>query len=238
MKLKNAVGILTAIGAISLMCVSAQAATYTAKAATASNGQVVVPITVQPSSGEGSTTLNGYVVELTYDSTVLTPVQTGTDVTENPLYAASAITDGVFVSDKVDQTGDTDKVVVAWAAADAKTISAETQIASVTFNVINANAGSTNVGVEVKAAAKDTTTLETNNTAVGGTLTFAVKGDADGDGNVTTADALLIQQVLVEIASTDAISETAADADGDGNVTTADALLIQQYLVGIASTIG
>jgi len=55
-----------------------------------------------------------------------------------------------------------------------------------------------------------------------------VKGDADGDGMVTVADAIRVQRFLAEIIED--VPLQAADVNGDGAVTVEDATLIQQYL--------
>ena len=62
-----------------------------------------------------------------------------------------------------------------------------------------------------------------------------IYGDADGDGEVTLADASLVQQFL---AGGDVTVVDGADADGDGEVTLADASLIQQFLAGGDVTLG
>ena len=55
-----------------------------------------------------------------------------------------------------------------------------------------------------------------------------LRGDADGDGEVTIMDATVIQRTLAEI-PTPYIDKKAADVDGDGlNIT--DATSIQRYL--------
>ena len=55
-----------------------------------------------------------------------------------------------------------------------------------------------------------------------------LRGDADGDGEVTIMDATVIQRRLVEL-PTPNFDERAADVDGDGlNIT--DATWIQRYL--------
>lgn len=55
-----------------------------------------------------------------------------------------------------------------------------------------------------------------------------VRGDADGDGEVTIMDATAIQRKLVDI-PIPSFNEKAADVDGDGlNIT--DATSIQRYL--------
>ena len=61
-----------------------------------------------------------------------------------------------------------------------------------------------------------------------------LRGDADGDGEVTIADATVIQRTLANI-PTPYIDKKAADVDGDGmNIT--DATNIQRYLAGFENT--
>ncbi len=58
----------------------------------------------------------------------------------------------------------------------------------------------------------------------------AEPGDADGNGDVTVDDVLLIQQ---KIAGWDVkVNEAAADLDGDGKLTVSDALIVQQIIAG------
>ena len=58
------------------------------------------------------------------------------------------------------------------------------------------------------------------------------KGDVDGDGKVTTADALQALQGAVGKTALAAGKEAAADMNGDGRITTADALEVLQKAVG------
>lgn len=57
-----------------------------------------------------------------------------------------------------------------------------------------------------------------------------MKGDVDKDGEINSADALAILQMVVGILEKDIQS---ADIDGDGDVTSADALATLQFVVGI-----
>ena len=60
-----------------------------------------------------------------------------------------------------------------------------------------------------------------------------LKGDADGDGKITSTDARLALQLSVDkIKETDVTDSSALDVDGDGKVTSTDARLILQYSVG------
>ena len=58
-------------------------------------------------------------------------------------------------------------------------------------------------------------------------------GDIDGDGSITSADALVILQNVVAIKEFTEVENIAADVDGDGSITSADALVILQYVVGL-----
>ena len=58
-------------------------------------------------------------------------------------------------------------------------------------------------------------------------------GDTDGDGEVTTADALLALRYIMELEKIDEAQLALADVDGDGEVTMSDCLLIQRYAIGV-----
>jgi hypothetical protein len=58
-------------------------------------------------------------------------------------------------------------------------------------------------------------------------------GDADGDGEVTTADALLALRYVMGLDELDEEQLAQADVDGDGEVTMIDCLLIQRYVMGV-----
>ena len=54
-------------------------------------------------------------------------------------------------------------------------------------------------------------------------------GDADGDGEVSTADAVLALQLAANLITEEDVSSRLMDVDGDGEVSTADAVLILQH---------
>ena len=58
-------------------------------------------------------------------------------------------------------------------------------------------------------------------------------GDADGDGTVSVADALIVLRFSMGLISASALDTAAADMDGSGSVTVADALLILRKAMGI-----
>ena len=71
-----------------------------------------------------------------------------------------------------------------------------------------------------------------NNGNAGDNGENVVKGDVNGDGQVTTRDAQYIQEHVVEKRSFDEKQKKAADVNGDGQITTRDAQYIQEYVVG------
>ena len=60
-----------------------------------------------------------------------------------------------------------------------------------------------------------------------------IPGDLDGDGAVTSADAVLLARYLVDLAELTDNQFRAADVDRDGAVTSADAVMVARYLVGV-----
>ena len=59
-----------------------------------------------------------------------------------------------------------------------------------------------------------------------------IPGDVDGDGMVTSSDALMIMRHALGVAHLSGAALAAADADGDGNVTAADSLLAMRTAMG------
>ena len=57
-----------------------------------------------------------------------------------------------------------------------------------------------------------------------------VYGDVDGDGNVTIADATLIQEAAIELVSFTNLQMQLADVNGDGRVSILDVTCVQKYL--------
>ena len=60
-----------------------------------------------------------------------------------------------------------------------------------------------------------------------------ITGDLDGDGEITSSDALNILQLVVSGENLTDEQKKLADMDGDGEITSADALYILQMVVGL-----
>ena len=58
-----------------------------------------------------------------------------------------------------------------------------------------------------------------------------VPGDADGDGNLTILDAILVQKSVLQIVTLSDKAASAADMDGDGRISIHDAILIQRAVL-------
>lgn len=80
--------------------------------------------------------------------------------------------------------------------------------------------------------------IDTKDDAVDGLYTLGyVKmpyklGDVDLDGDITSADAVAMNQHLAEIEELTGTSFRMADIDKDGSITSADAVFLNQYLAG------
>jgi hypothetical protein len=72
-------------------------------------------------------------------------------------------------------------------------------------------------------------------TAIDGSFTF-VYGDVDGDGRVTSADALITFQIALGLYEATPEELCRADANRDGIVTTSDALCVFQEALGIPNS--
>lgn len=62
-----------------------------------------------------------------------------------------------------------------------------------------------------------------------------IYGDIDGDGKITSNDALMINSYSVGKTSFSALQKKLADVDRDGNITSADSLDVLRYSVGLKS---
>ena len=104
--MKKLFGALVAMGVMALMAVGVQAATYSAGVASPGAGIAEIPVMVTPEEGQ-TESVNGYVMTLTYDSTKVTPVVAGQDVTGADCYAEAgeSFANGVLVSDVVKTEG-------------------------------------------------------------------------------------------------------------------------------------
>jgi hypothetical protein len=249
MKFKGLFGAVVALGAMAAMSVCTQAAvTYSAgvvsKATTDESADFTLPVTA--TSDTSTDQISGYIVELTYDSSVATPVVTGTDATGADTYVTSDIDDGIIVSG-IKETADDGKqtLVVAWASSTPVTLEAATAktLADVSFKLsenVAANA-STAVDVTVVAAASsdEALTTDSSNGSSDGKITVSsgtvfLRGDANGDGVVDVLDVLRVSNYLVDLATIDEANMEKADANNDGTIDVLDVLRISNYLVGLA----
>ena len=60
-----------------------------------------------------------------------------------------------------------------------------------------------------------------------------IKGDLDGDGEVTAADAVLLARYLADLIELDEKQRKAADIDNDGEITSADSVILARFLAGL-----
>lgn len=60
-----------------------------------------------------------------------------------------------------------------------------------------------------------------------------VPGDINGDGNISIADAIMIQKHIANIVTLDGDTLTVADVTKDGSISIADAIMLQKYIANI-----
>lgn len=213
--MKKLFGTLVAVGAMALMAVGVQAATYSATtgATPGDDGYADVDVLVTPDE-DGTESVNGYVMTFTYDSSKVTPVVAGTDAIDEDCYATvgEEFANGVLVAGDAttDESSTTKTLAVAWAGADAVTVSKETAMASVEFKVVDGATGTADIEVAVLALTNDGNEIaETGTYSVdSGTITLGtgssevfLRGDANGDGTVSILDASRISQYLLGLAT-------------------------------------
>ena len=245
MKLKSVFGALVAFGAMALMAVGVQAATYSAGAVSPSEGIAEVPVIVTPSESESSVSVNGYIMKLTYDKTKVTPQVSATkDATGADCYATVgtdfAGANTVLVSDKTATDGNNETLAVAWASSTPVSVTAASTMAFVDFAVAEGTTGDIPITVELTALTSDgSTDTASTATVANGTITIDaekfLRGDANGDGVVDVKDAARISQYLLNIATIEDANMKKADANADDTVDVKDAARISQYLLGLAT---
>jgi glutamine cyclotransferase len=235
--MKKALGLLIALGAMSLMSVSAYAATYSVSG-TASDGIVTVTLKAAPDTNTAS--VNGYALNVSYDSSVLTPVgltdsngDAVTDATGAQLYAENALDESsdVFVASTA-TVDDKSVVAVAWANDEAVTLDENgTALATITFAVDKDATASTDLNVVVKADASSSTKLVAHSSeeVATGTVTLGglLYGDADGNGIIGSNDAFTVLTWASGTGFADA-QKTQVDVDGNNIIGANDAFLILQ----------
>ena len=243
MKLKSVFGALVAFGAMALMAVGVQAATYSAGAVSPSEGIAEVPVIVTPSESESSVSVNGYIMKLTYDKTKVTPQVSATkDATGADCYATVgtdfAGANTVLVSDKTATDGNNETLAVAWASSTPVSVTAASTMAFVDFAVAEGTTGDIPITVELTALTSDgSTDTASTATVANGTITINaekfLRGDANGDGVVDIKDATLIGQSTVGLGIIAEENKLKADANADGVIDIKEATLIGQYTVGL-----
>ena len=187
---------------------------------------------------------------LTFDATGnavgnVTSATTGTYTVEMVALGTTATSDVTFTAAAAPAT--LDSIAVGGSATVANgsnaTYTATATYSDATTAVITAAWTSSNTTVatidaatgELTALALGTTTVNATSEGVTGTKNVTVSetgagviGDINGDGSVTSVDALMVLQMTVgNLAET-----TPADVNGDGSVTSVDALMILQAVVG------
>ena len=256
--MKKLFGTLVAVGAMALMAVGVQAATYSASAdVTPVDGVASVDVMVSPDAESVPENVNGYVVYLTYDGTKLDP-QITTDITYGDCYATAADkfnteeNNSVLVSDVVSGEDTANEILaVAWAGANAVSVDAvDTVLANVKFAPTEGfTSGSEEIGVKVVALTSDGTSVASdeelatiNSTVSAGSVVINASdfelGDVTGEGIVDGTDSvILFQYTSASKSAEELIAEypnilIAGDITGEGTIDGTDSLKLFQYTSG------
>lgn len=230
--MKKLLGTLVAVGAMALMAVGVQAATYSASTdVTPVEGVASVDVLVAPD--EGTNTVNGYVMTLTYDSNMVNPVAAAeNDLLNEPCFATvgTSFANGVLVSDDVtaDDSSTMKTLAVAWAGAEAIDVNEQMAMANVQFKVVEGATGTANIDVAVMELTNDGNSLADTDTLTvnEGTIvidTDFVLGDVTGNGDVNMDDVTLLTQFVNEVYDRATISDAYPKSNIDaGNVSGKD----------------
>lgn len=243
MKLKSVFGALVAFSAMALMAVGVQAATYSAGVVKAADGVAEVPITVAPDSGDTSSSIEGYIIKITYDKTKVTPKVMGKDVTGADRYAdidPSFKREGanaVFVSDIVSTEGNNETLAVAWACSDPIDVTQEVTMAAVDFDVAPDATGSVPIDVQFSAFVDDNedgTFSIVKGAGDDGAINIDaekfLRGDANEDEIVDILDAARVAKYLNSQTTLTENGKLQADANADNVLDILDAARIAKYL--------
>jgi len=165
-------------------------------------GTVTLPIMITNIGNYGTGTIN-----ITYDSAMVHV----TDVTSSP--------DSTVTAKNIDNTTGLVRIS-AWNTGG---VSGDIVFANVTFTSVGVGSTPLNLTVDML---QDTSYLEIPSVTVRNGSFRTSWGDVNGDGKLTTADAVTVLQMAVR-------GEYSKDADvnGDSHVTSVDALMILQMLV-------
>ena len=93
----------------------------------------------------------------------------------------------------------------------------------------------------VPAAAEESVDISADEVISSSAVKYEIKtsasdfayGDANGDGKINTADAVVVLKYAAEMMELDETQMITADTNSDGNVNTADAVLILKYAAGM-----
>lgn len=237
MKIKSLISTAVLVGAMALMAVGVQAATYSASG-TAESGSAKVDVKATTDASETDAKVSGYIMELTYDPTKVTPVkQTNPDLTGGDLYAVEGANfdadNTVLVSDIKATSATSETLVVAWASASPVALATgENVLASVNFTVKDGVTEDVPIGIQLTTVTNDGTSIDSA-TVADGTVEVAggtvyLYGDADLDGYITASDVNLTIQWAANGVGYTELQKKIVDVDADDAIAASDVNLIIQ----------
>lgn len=216
------------------------AETYSVKKSRAKDYIVNVPIMVELGRNENDFSINGYIIQVDYDETSVTPIMsTNSDgsstyaVIENEKFSNGVSVSGLLKNEKGNQ------VVFAWANAEPISFTEQTELANITFKVNESVTENVPIGITVTALTNDGSVLVGDDVLAqkskDGEIIIvsggALIGDADGNTEITASDATTILRHVanIELIEDVSLSEN-SDVDYNSDITVSDATAILRYL--------
>lgn len=135
---------------------------------------------------------------------------------------------------------DKNPFIISWFSSNSKNVNNNGTMATLEFKILdNAKTGDITVSYDEENVF-DSQFNNVKFSTVSGKVTVNnyVVGDVNRDGEITIADATLLQKYVAHIVSFDNQQLYLADTDSDGNVTISDATEIQKYITRLPSALG
>lgn len=117
--------------------------------------------------------------------------------------------------------------------SDAKISGTGTINLSLGTNYININVTAQNGSMRTYVLTVVRGSASQGTTTINGTTTSGSKGDLNGDGNISAADIVKLQRIIVGLDTQTSNTLAIGDLNGDGRISAADIVKIQRHIVGL-----
>jgi hypothetical protein len=169
---------------------------------------------------------NGMDIKLTYDKTLLTPIE----IQKTVLTEDFTFVDNISIADG--------QINISGVSATGAVITGEGHLLDILFQVapaatLDATGSHTFIQVKMYDAALHALAVDYTDTAIFTVALNYMLGDVTGDGIIDSADSLMALQASIGERTLTPIEFAAADVIGDGRIDSADVTLILRLAVGL-----